>query len=398
MTTATPTSPVGAYPITCSGLSSPNYAISYIPGTLSVSVDQLTITANNATRAYGAANPPLNNVTYSGFVNGDTPAALSGALGCTTTATQSSSVATYPITCVGLSSPNYTISYIPGTLNITADPLTISASNQSRQYGAANPVLNGVTYSGFVNGDTPASLSGTLSRTTSATPASPVGTYPITCLGLSSTNYVISFVPGILTVTQAVVTITANNATKTFDSPNPTLGWTASGFVDGDTVSVLTTNPTCTTTATTTSLVGTYPITCSGAAAMNYSFSYVPGTLTVLAATCHYISLSLSPSSVAAGETITVTGHLMSCASTTQIVVEEFTLAGPLKPGTCGRDETVMFKTPPFPLPPKTSQSVSFPFRIPERSCAGNFTITATTLVNGTVVDTSTTALTVTTN
>jgi MBG domain (YGX type) len=205
-------------------------------------------------------------------------------------------------------------------------------------------------------------------------------------------------VPGILTVTQAFLTVTANNASKTLGAPNPTFSWTASGFVNGDTASVFTTSPACSTTATASSSVGTYPITCTGAAAMNYSFSYVPGTLTVLAEVCHYVSIALSPTDVAPGGTITVHGHLMSCASTTQIIVEEFSLAGPLKPGTCEQDETVMFKTPPFPLPPKVSQSLSFPFPIPERSCAGNFTITATTLVNGKVVDTSSSQFTVTAN
>jgi MBG domain (YGX type) len=41
------------------------------------------------------------------------------------------------------------------------------------------------------------------------------------------------------------------------------------------------TNPTCTTTATSSSPVGTYPITCSGAEGVGYSFTYVNGTLTI---------------------------------------------------------------------------------------------------------------------
>jgi len=46
----------------------------------------------------------------------------------------------------------------------------------------------------------------------------------------------------------------------------------------------LTTPPTVTTTATTSSPAGTYPITASGAASPNYTMSYVDGTLTVTVA------------------------------------------------------------------------------------------------------------------
>ena len=56
-----------------------------------------------------------------------------------------------------------------------------------------------------------------------------------------------------------------------------------SGFVNGDTAASLTTQPTVTTTATTASPVGTYPITASGATSANYTMSYVNGTLTVVA-------------------------------------------------------------------------------------------------------------------
>ena len=40
---------------------------------------------------------------------------------------------------------------------MTAAPLTITANNQSKVYGAALPTLT-ASYSGFVNGDTSASL------------------------------------------------------------------------------------------------------------------------------------------------------------------------------------------------------------------------------------------------
>ena len=172
----------------------------------------LTITAPSATQVYGQAPPELNNVSYSGFMNGDGPGSLTGTLSCVTTATQSSPVGTYSITCSGLSSPNYTITFVSGVLSITAAPLMIAANSASRQFGQANPAFS-ATFAGFVNGDMPTSLSGTLSCVSAATPSSSVSgsPYPITCSGISSTNYSITFVPGLLTISKATPSITWSN-------------------------------------------------------------------------------------------------------------------------------------------------------------------------------------------
>ncbi len=86
---------------------------------------------------------------------------------------------------------------------------------------------------------------------------------------------------GALTVTPAPLTITANNLTRLYDQVNPPLTASYGGFVNGDTSANLTTAPTLSTTATTSSAVGSYPITATGAVDPNYTISYVAGTLTV---------------------------------------------------------------------------------------------------------------------
>ena len=245
----------------------------------------LTITPQNATQVYGQLTPPLNNVTYTGFVNGDTAASLSGILSCTTTATQSSSVGSYPITCSGLSSPSYTITYVAGTLSITTAALTVNANNASRSYGQANPQFT-ASYNGFVNGDTAASLSGVLTFTTPATQASPVGTYSINCSGQSSTNYAITFAPGQLNITPAPLTVTVNNASRLTGQPNPAFTVSYNGFVNGDTAASLIGTLSFTTTATQSSPAGTYPINCSGLSSTNYTITFVPGQLAITAPVC----------------------------------------------------------------------------------------------------------------
>jgi VCBS repeat-containing protein len=171
----------------------------------------LTVKANSGSRQYGQADPALNNVTYSGFVNGDTFAVLSGTLTCTSSDAPSSPVGTYAINCSGLSSPNYLITYVPGTLTITPAPLTIEANNAARPYGANNPAFSG-TITGLLNADP---ISATYAAN-SALPASPVGTYPVvpTAIGPANVlvNYTISLLNGTLTIGPEPTSLTVSFA------------------------------------------------------------------------------------------------------------------------------------------------------------------------------------------
>ena len=158
----------------------------------------LLITANSATKVYGQPNPAFT-VTYAGLTNGDLPSSLGGSLQFTTPATASSPVNTYGVVPGGLTSPNYAIKFAVGELVVTPAPLTITARNQSRAYGQPNPPLTAY-YQGFVNGDTPASLSAPVILSTPAVRASFAGSYPIFVGGAESPNYAIRFVGGTLTI------------------------------------------------------------------------------------------------------------------------------------------------------------------------------------------------------
>jgi hypothetical protein len=85
------------------------------------------------------------------------------------------------------------------SLSQTVNPaaLTVTADNASKVYGEANPAFS-ASYSGFVLGEGPDVLGGTLSISTPATASSPVGSYAITPNGLTSTDYSITFVTGTL--------------------------------------------------------------------------------------------------------------------------------------------------------------------------------------------------------
>lgn len=333
---------------------------------------------------------PTGTVTFLDGSNTVGAATLANARAAFTLSTFA--VASHPITAT-YSGDNFFLGSTSSSFLQTLTPaaLSVTANNASRQYGQANPVFSG-TISGIQNGDNV-----TATYASVATSASPVGTYAIVPTLVDPTNklgnYSVTSNNGTLTVKPTPLTITANNATKTFNASNPALTWTASGFVNGEGTSVLTPGPTCTTTATTASPAGSYPITCSGANATNYAISYVSGTLTV---TCHYVSITLSPSSVAVGGTVAVTGTMRSCTSSTQTVAVQFTLAGPLQPGSCSSTSSVMYTTPSFTLAANTQKTVSFPFRVPNNTCPGSYTVTAKTSVGGIAVDSSSAALVVT--
>jgi MBG domain (YGX type)/Pentapeptide repeats (8 copies)/Fibronectin type III domain/Bacterial Ig domain len=104
------------------------------------------------------------------------------------------------------------------TFSVAPAPLSVSAPSTARAYGAANPAFT-PAYSGFVNGDTAASLTTQPTCTTTATPVSPVGTYPINCSGASSTNYAIAYIPGTLTIAIADRFVTPAKTTLNVAAP-----------------------------------------------------------------------------------------------------------------------------------------------------------------------------------
>jgi hypothetical protein len=287
-TSATLTSAPGNYAINASvtGAALANYNLTVIPGTLTVTPAglNLTVTVNNATRTYGAANPTFSG-TVAGAVNGDTFTVV-----YSTTATPASPVGSYAITATvtGADLANYNLIITPGTLVITKAALSVAANPASKVYGQVNPTLTG-TMTGIENGDNI-----TATYTTTATTGSGVGSYTITPVVSASpsvlANYNLTVTTSTLTVSKAALTITAVNQTKVYGSANPALTVSYSGFVNGDTSSVLTHAPVVSTTATTSSNVGSYPITVSAATAANYAITFVAGTLNVTKATLYVIA------------------------------------------------------------------------------------------------------------
>ncbi len=310
-TTATSSSTVAGSPYQtfCSGAADSNYTIGYATGALTVGKAPLTVTALSTSVTYGGTVPTITP-NYSGFVNGDSSSSLTTQPTCSTTATSSSTVAgsPYPSSCTGAVDPNYTIVSVNGSVTVTKAPLTITASSGSMAYGGAQPTIT-PGYSGFVNGDSASSLTTNPTCSTTANGSSPVSGSPYTssCSGAVDSNYAITYVRGSVTVTPVPLTITASSTSMTYGAPKPTITPAYSGFVNGDSSSSLTTKPSCTTAATSSSPVSgsPYSSSCSGAVDSNYTIAYVNGSVTVTTAT---LTITPQASTMAYGGT-SADGH-----------------------------------------------------------------------------------------
>ena len=171
-----------------------------------------------------------------------------------------------------------------GNGRITPAPLSIAAASDTKVYDGTNSSSQTPTYTGTLyNDDT---LTG-LTQAFASNSALGAGASTLVVTGYSLTDddggndYAVSTVDASGTITQAFLTITADDQIKLSGAPLPPLTSNYSGFVNDESSANLTIEPTLTTTATADSPVDTYPITASGAVDPNYSISYVAGALTV---------------------------------------------------------------------------------------------------------------------
>jgi filamentous hemagglutinin family protein len=301
-TSATATSNVGNYAIDGSGLTANNgnYSFAQAAGNaaaLTVSPALLTYLADTATTTYGNTPSGLTG-TVTGFVNGQTLAsATTGTAGFATGATAASNVGNYAIDGSGLTANdgNYTFAQAAGNAAaLTVNPalLTYLADTATTTYGNTPSGLTG-TVTGFVNGQTLANATtGTARFATGATATSNVGNYAIDGSGLIANdgNYTFAQAAGnaaALTVNPAILTITANNASKTYGDVLTFAGneFTASGLQNGETIGdVALTSAGAAAGASVTG--GPYTITSNAATGGsfntgNYAITYKNGSLTV---------------------------------------------------------------------------------------------------------------------
>ncbi len=252
---------------------------------MTVNPASLTITANNRTKTYGDTLA-LGTTAFGvdGLKNSD---GVTGVTLASAGADATAIVGDYAVgasSAVGTGLGNYTISYVDGSLTIDPALLTITANNRTKTYGdilALGTTAFGVD--GLKNSD---NVTDVTLASAGAAGTTGVGSYAVnasSAIGAGLGNYTISYVDGSLAIDPALLTITANNRTKTYGDILA-LGTTAfgtSGLKNSDGVTGVTL---ASAGAAGTAGVGSYGVAASSAVGTglgNYTISYVDGTLSI---------------------------------------------------------------------------------------------------------------------
>jgi hypothetical protein len=207
-TTATQGSPEGTYPVTIAGngtLSSVYYDfVAGADATLTInatgSAPQLITFPAIAAKTYGDADFDLNATTDATGLSVSYSSSNASVVTISGGKVHIVGAGTAVITAAQAGDPAYApATPVEHTFTVNKAALTITADNQTKNNGTANPVLT-ATYTGFVNNETAAVLLTPVVLSTTANTASAPGIYPISVSGATSNNYEISFVNGTMTV------------------------------------------------------------------------------------------------------------------------------------------------------------------------------------------------------
>ena len=267
------------------------YSAASVTQSFTISTAPLTVTANPITITYGQSIPQLT-YTFGPLVNGDSLAtAVSGTPLLSTTAASSSNAGTYPITVStgSLAAANYSFFYVNGTLTISKTNAAINVTPYSVTYNG-----NPHTAIGTATGVGEVILSGL--NLNAATTHTPAGTYTDTWTFTDTTGDY-NNTSGTITdrILPASLSITASSPSMIYGGPVPPITPIYMGFVSNESASNLTTQPICTTSASSLSRVGAYMSTCSNASDSNYSINYAPGTVGINQASTTISVTSSSP-------------------------------------------------------------------------------------------------------
>lgn len=141
--------PAGTHTLTATF--TPADPANYVGGTVSTSITivpaALEIRTVDTIKAF-SSSLPMFTATFTGLASGQTIFNLSGTLTFATAATATSPVGTYAVTPGGLSSPNYVITYVSGTLTVVKVPVSLTLAASPTPSGLDMPITFAATVSG----------------------------------------------------------------------------------------------------------------------------------------------------------------------------------------------------------------------------------------------------------
>ncbi|WP_411877760.1 YDG domain-containing protein [Polaromonas sp. YR568] len=188
------------------GMNNANYNITYVANTTStITKADLTVQASGVDKVYDGATAATVTLSGNGFV-GDVLNLSANASFADKNAGAGKTVSVSGIAVTGADAGNYNLvsgTSASTTASITPRALTVTAADDAKNYDSvAYSGGNGVSYSGFVAGDSSADIGGTLAYGGSSQGAIAAGNYLITPGGLRSVsgNYTLGFNSGALSI------------------------------------------------------------------------------------------------------------------------------------------------------------------------------------------------------
>jgi hypothetical protein len=296
----------GAYAISSGSIVSanPNYAITFVGDNFAVTPRPITITANSGqTKVYGSADGALTYAISSGSLAAfaGVSDSLSGTL-VRDTGNQVGSI--YSINQGGLTSaanPNYNISYVGSTFQVTPRSITLTAPSINKVYDGSYSYDHTAAELAIMNqqllgSDTFSAVKAVFAGNNPNVGSGKVITIDSSSMvindGNSGRNYTVNIINAAGNITPASLVVTAANDAKFSVEADPAgyAGAFYKGFVAGETVANLplaNRNLQITRSDVSNNTPGTYTLTPGGHGAQgetvgNYQVSYVSGLYTIL--------------------------------------------------------------------------------------------------------------------
>ena len=260
-------------------VSKDNYITHKGHASVTIKPADLTVTAEPKTITYKEA-PPVYSSKISGLVD-DTEKVLEGKITYRCDYAVGRDVGEYEIVPSGLTAKNgnYTIAYIPGTLNVTQAAPELSIENLS----ALDRVYDAAALEPKVRSDSDGALTVTFMKGNEVITNAPaaVGSYRVIVNTKATKNYLAGNKEFSFEIRKAPLTVTAKDLRIRVKSEIPEYEAIYEGFAGADNAASLGGNLQFTCSYTKESAVGTYEIMPYGLTSENYEFRFVGGTLTV---------------------------------------------------------------------------------------------------------------------
>jgi filamentous hemagglutinin family protein len=263
------------------GGSAGNYKVTYNNGSLTIEKATLTLTGANNTLPYNGQLQTSSGATYTGQQGSDSFTIEGLAQGTNYNSIPYSD----HLTANGSALVNYAVMVNNGSLSISKTALTVNGSNQSVIYNGLvqSNLFSSLTVVGLKGGDTVTSING-LANGKNYTQV-PYSDNLSGAIGAGLSNYNITYTNGSLSIGQAALTVSVDNATKIQNTPNPLFTSSVAGFKGSDNIFNSTNNQfNYVTTAGTLSPAGVYVISSNGLVLKTNNYSVtndIDGILTI---------------------------------------------------------------------------------------------------------------------